>query len=291
MHPPDPSRRATFKKIANDPALTEAADAFAGKTVPRKGNIRHSVCRWCYEAIPLDDLCQAAVAMGVESIDLAGPNEWATLKRYGLTCALVQHRVGKMASIEYGFNDPTLHQQLIDFYADLIPQVAAAGYQNVVCFSGNRWGMSDEQGLAHCAVALKSLMPLAEQHGVVLVMELLNSKVDHPDYMCDHTAWGVELCRAVDSAHLKLLYDIYHMQIMEGDVIRTIQQYHPHFAHYHTGGVPGRHEIDRTQELYYPAIMEAIVATGYRGFVAQEFIPRRADALVSLRQGIDICDV
>ncbi|SDK29421.1 hydroxypyruvate isomerase [Catalinimonas alkaloidigena] len=293
MLPTDPSQRAAIKRLANDPDLAQAAQAFAGHTAAtsRKGNIRHSVCRWCYESIALETLCEAAVAMGIRSIDLAGPDEWETLRHYGLTCAMTQHRVGKMGSIEYGFNDPTLHKALLAFYTDLIPRVAAAGYTNVICFSGNRWGMDDATGLQHCAEALKQLMPLAQQHGVVVVMELLNSKVDHPDYMCDRTAWGVALCQAVGSEHFKLLYDIYHMQIMEGDVIRTIQEHHPYFAHYHTGGVPGRHEIDRTQELYYPAIMEAIVATGYQGFVAQEFIPKREEALASLRQGVEICDV
>jgi hydroxypyruvate isomerase len=177
--------------------------------------------------------------------------------------------------------------------------VARAGHQNIICFSGNRDGMSDEQGLENCAKGLKRIMPVCEKHGVIAVMELLNSKIDHADYMCDHTAWGVELCKRVGSDHFKLLYDIYHMQIMEGDVIRTIrgdkdkkiEPAHPYIGHYHTGGVPGRHEIDESQELHYPAIMRAIAETGFKGFVAQEFIPARADVLASLRQGVQICDV
>jgi hydroxypyruvate isomerase len=151
--------------------------------------------------------------------------------------------------------------------------------------------MDDQQGLENCAVGLKRIMALAEKSKVTICMELLNSKVNHKDYMCDHTAWGVELCKRVGSERFKLLYDIYHMQIMEGDVIATIQANQQYIAHYHTGGVPGRAEIDETQELYYPAIMRAIVATGFKGHVAQEFIPKHADALASLRQGVDICDV
>jgi len=161
----------------------------------------------------------------------------------------------------------------------------------LICFSGNRDGLDDQKGLENCAIGLKRLMPLVEKHKVNLVMELLNSKVNHKDYQCDHTAWGVELCKRVGSERMKLLYDIYHMQIMEGDVIANIRQYNPYFAHYHTGGVPGRNEIDESQELYYPAIVKAIVATGFKGFIAQEFIPKRADVLASLKQGVSICDV
>jgi hydroxypyruvate isomerase len=175
-------------------------------------------------------------------------------------------------------------------YEAIFPKMKEAGLTNVICFSGNRKGMSDEEGLKNCAVGLKRLMPSAEKHGIVVVMELLNSKVNHKDYMCDHSAWGVNLCKAVGSENFKLLYDIYHMQIMEGDIIRTIQESNKYFAHYHTGGNPGRNEIDETQELYYPAIMQAIVDTGFKGYVAQEFIPKR-DPLTSLKESIVICDV
>jgi len=171
------------------------------------------------------------------------------------------------------------------------PKVAAAGFKSIICFSGNREGMSEEEGIKNCAKGLKQIVPIANKHGVKIVMELLNSKVNHEDYMCDNSIWGVKLCDAVGADEFKLLYDIYHMQIMEGDVIATIRKNQDYYSHYHTGGVPGRHEIDKTQELYYPAIMEAIVETGYTGYVAQEFIPAGPDPLTSLKQGVHICDV
>lgn len=254
----------------------------------RKGNVNHSVCRWCYDKIPLEDLCRAAREMGLESVELQGPSEWPTIQKYGLTCAMAS---GAGMGIEKGWNRLEHHEKLIESYASVIPKAKNAGLNNIICFSGNRQGLDDEQGIKNCAIGLKKLMPVAEKHGINIVMELLNSKVNHKDYQCDHTVWGVELCKRVGSERFKLLYDIYHMQIMEGDVIATIREYHPYIAHYHTGGVPGRHEIDETQELNYPAIMEAILATGFKGHVAQEFIPKRPDALASLRQGVDICDV
>jgi len=254
---------------------------------PLKGNINHSVCKWCYSKIPLEEFCKSAKEMGITSIDLTGPEEWPTLKKYGLTCAMAQ---GAGKGISDGFNDPRLHDELVASYEAIFPKLKEAGLTNVICFSGNRRGMSDEEGLKNCAVGLKRLMPSAEKYGVTVVMELLNSKVDHKDYMCDHSKWGVDLCKAVGSERFKLLYDIYHMQIMEGDIIRNIRDYHPYFAHYHTGGNPGRNEIDETQEIYYPAVMKAILATGFKGFVAQEFIPKR-DPLKSLREGVMICDV
>ncbi len=198
---------------------------------------------------------------------------------------------GAGLGIERGFNDPALHDELVKSFEEVIPQVAEAGYKQIICFSGNRRGLDDEQGIKNCAAGLKRLMPIAEKHNVIVCMELLNSKVNHKDYQCDHTAWGAALCEAVGSEQFKLLYDIYHMQIMEGDIIATIKKFHPYISHYHTGGVPGRNEIDETQELYYPAIMEAILETGYTGFVAQEFIPAREDKLASLKQGVNICDV
>ena len=169
--------------------------------------------------------------------------------------------------------------------------MAEAGYPNIICFSGNRRGLPDEQGIENCAIGIKRFIATAEKHKVNVTMELLNSKVNHKDYMCDHTAWGVELCKRVGSERFKLLYDIYHMQIMEGDLIATIKQNKQYIAHYHTGGVPGRHEIDETQEINYPSVMKAIVQTGYKGHVAQEFIPARPDVIGSLKQGVEICDV
>jgi hydroxypyruvate isomerase len=290
------SRRTAIKKMAAATAIAMVGQGLANRLsaaetvldTELKGQVNHSVCRWCYNSIPLEDLCKAAKGIGLTSIELVGPEEWPMLKKYDLTSALPW---GAGMGIEKGFNDPQYHEALIKSYAEVIPKAAAAGYNQIICFSGNRKGMDDEQGMKNCAEALKKLMPIAEKNKVTMVMELLNSKVNHKDYMCDHTPWGAALCDQVGSDRFKLLYDIYHMQIMEGDVIATIRQYNKYISHYHTGGVPGRNEIDDSQELNYPAIMKAIVATGYKGFVAQEFIPKRPDKLASLKQGVEICDV
>ena len=256
--------------------------------VPLKGNIKHSVCRWCFGDMPLDQLCVAVKEMGLVGIDLVGPKDWNTLKQYQLISTMCN---GAEISLTKGWNNPQYHAQLIKSYSEHIELVAAAGFTNLICFSGNREGMADEVGLQNCADGLKKIMSLAEKKGVVIHMELLNSKIDHKDYMCDKTPWGAELCKRIGSPNFKLLYDIYHMQIDEGDVIRTIQTYHPYIGHYHTAGVPGRHEIDESQELYYPAIMRAILATGFKNYVAQEFIPAKQDKLESLRKAIQICDI
>lgn len=293
---PEPERRKTLKKIAGTAALTVLGASLSErvfaleKALPGdlKGKVNHSVCRWCYNDIPLEELCQAAREIGIASIELVGPEEWPVLKKYGLTSALPW---GAGMGIDKGFNNPAYHSELIKSYQEVIPLVAEAGYKQIICFSGNRNGLSDQQGIENCAVGLKQLMPTAEKFKVTLVMELLNSKVDHKDYQCDHTEWGVALCDAVGSEYFKLLYDIYHMQIMEGDVIATIRKYHPYISHYHTGGVPGRNEINETQELYYPAIVKGILETGFKGFIAQEFIPKNEDKIASLREGIHICDV
>jgi len=289
------SRRTALKNLAGSAAvlastmvLPEPLRAAEQKEIKLKGMIKHSVCKWCYNDIPLEDLCKAAKGMGLSSIELLGPDDWPTLKKYDLTCAMAW---GAEKSLTEGFNEPKYHDELVSRYEAMIPKVANAGLNNLICFSGNRNGMSDEQGMENCAKGLKRLMKTAEKHKVTLSMELLNSKVNHKDYMCDHTNWGVELAKMVGSDQFKLLYDIYHMQIMEGDVIRTIQENHPYISHYHTGGVPGRNEIDNTQELYYPAIMRAIVDTGYKGYVAQEFIPKSKSPLVSLKESVIICDV
>lgn len=253
-----------------------------------KGNINHSVCRWCYGEIPFEQLCKAAKDIGIKSIELTGPEEWPILKKYGLTSALPW---GAGMGIDKGFNNPTYHEELIKSYSEIIPKVADAGLDKIICFSGNRNGISDAQGLENCAIGIKKLLPLCEKHNITLIMELLNSKVDHKDYQCDHTAWGVELCKKIDSPYFKLLYDIYHMQIMEGDIIRTIKENIKYIGHFHTGGNPGRNEIDDSQELYYPAIMKAIVETGYKGYVAQEFIPKSKNPLESLKKCVQICDV
>ena len=253
-----------------------------------KGNIHHSVSRWCYGKISLDDLCVAAKGMGLESVELLGPSEWETVKKHGLTCAMCNGP----DSIGYGFNRLEHHDKLVEGFEKMIPQVAENGFPNIICFSGNRGaGITDEQGLENCVTGIKRVMKVAEQNKVTVVMELLNSKVDHKNYMNDHTPWGVEVVKRVSSERFKLLYDIYHMQIMDGDVCDTIRENHQYFDHYHTGGVPGRNEIDETQELHYPRVMEAIIATGHKGYVAQEFIPKQSDAIASLRQAVRICDV
>lgn len=256
-----------------------------------KNNINHSACKWCYDSIPFEEFCAAAKKAGLKAIDLVGPKDWPTLKKYGLDSSMCN---GAEINLVDGFNDKKFHDQLIKNYTEMIPLVAKAGYKNLICFSGNRRGIDDETGWKNCAEGLKKLIPLAEEHNVILVMELLNSKIDHQDYQCDKTAWGVELVKRVGSENFKLLYDIYHMQIDEGDVIRTIKNNHQYFAHYHTGGVPGRNEIDESQELYYPAIMKAIIATGFKGYVAQEFIPssnQKEKQLAALEKAVKICDV
>lgn len=253
-----------------------------------KGNINHSVCSWCYPDLSLEELCRLAKDIGLVGIDLIGPEGWPILKKHGLISTMCN---GAELSLTEGFNHKKYHAQLIKNYTKQIELVAKAGYTNLICFSGNRNGMDDETGLQNCVEGLQKLLPLAEEKGVVLQMELFNSKVDHPDYMCDNTQWGIELCKRLNSPNFKLLYDIYHMQIEEGDIIRTIKENHQYFGHYHTAGVPGRHEIEENQELFYPAIMKAIVATGYKGYVAQEFIPTRKDPTLSLRKAVALCDV
>ncbi|KGK30722.1 hydroxypyruvate isomerase family protein [Cellulophaga sp. E6(2014)] len=252
-----------------------------------KNNINHSVCHWCFGKIPLEDFLITLNELGVKAVDLMGPKEWPLLKKYNIHSTMCN---GAEISLTEGWNDPQYHEVLIKNYSEMIPKVAEAGYTNLICFSGNRRGMDDKIGLQNCIDGLSKIMPLAEKHGVVIQMELFN-QVNHPDYMCDTSAWGIELCKGLGSESFKLLYDIYHMQIQEGDIIRSIQNNHQYFGHYHTAGVPGRHEIDESQELYYPAIMRAILATGYTGYVAQEFIPEREDKIDSLKQGFLICDV
>ncbi|WP_250632728.1 hydroxypyruvate isomerase family protein [Rhodoflexus caldus] len=293
------THRRNALKLMVAGAVALSADALANRMEKTEavlgsrlsGQIRHSVSRWCYSDLSLDELCIAAKRFGIESVELLNIEELPLLKKHELTCGMVS-AIRDGFGIPKGWNDPRNHEGLMKLYADLlIPETAKAGMTNLICFSGNRNGMSDEQGLKNCAAGLKKLIPLAEKYKVTLVMELLNSKIDHKDYMCDHTAWGVELCQMVGSENFKLLYDIYHMQIMEGDVIRTIRENHQYIAHYHTAGVPGRNEIDDTQELNYPAIMRAIVETGYKGLVGQEFIPKNQDKLVSLEKAIKICTV
>lgn len=256
-----------------------------------KGNINHSVCRWTYDFLKLDELCRVVKKIGFSAIDLIGPKEWNVLKQNGIYSSMCN---GAEISLTEGWNRKEYHATLIKNYTDHINYVADAGYKNLICFSGNRKGMDDETGMKNCAEGLKQIMGLAEKKGVVIQMELFNSKVDHKDYMCDKSAWGIALCKMTGSENFKLLYDIYHMQINEGDVIHTIKDNHQYFGHYHTAGVPGRNEIDETQELFYPAIMKAIVATGYKGYVAQEFIPTGKDKeakIKALKKAVKTCDV
>jgi hydroxypyruvate isomerase len=257
-----------------------------------KGNINHSVCQWTYNFLPLEELCQVVRKIGFNAIDLIAPKDWPTLQKYGIYSSMCY--INGKVSLTEGFNDKKFHDQLVKEYLDVIPMMVKAGYKNVICFSGNRNGMDDETGLKNCTDGLKQIMGLAEKNNVMVQMELLNSKVNHKDYMCDKTPWGVELVKRVGSPNFKLLYDIYHMQIDEGDVIRTIKDNQQYIGHYHTGGVPGRHIIDETQELYYPAIMKAILETGFKDYVAQEFVPDQKDneaKIAALKKAVKICDV
>ena len=287
------NRKEALKGIAVGAAsLTLSPNLMAGRspqpTNKLKGNINHSVCKWCYNSIPLEDMCIAAKKIGLQSIEIIGPSDWPTVLKHDLTCAM-----GTVASVPLtqGFNDPSLHEQLKKDYLENLPIAADAGLKRIICFSGNRNGMDDDTGLENCARGLEPIVKEAEKRNIIIAMELLNSKVNHPDYQCDLTPWGVKLVDKVGSDNFKLLYDIYHMQIMEGDIIATIRDYNEYITHYHTGGVPGRNEIDETQELYYPAIMKAILDTGYDGYVGQEFVPTWEDPLAALKQGVEICDV
>jgi hydroxypyruvate isomerase len=254
---------------------------------PLKGNIHHSVSQWCYGEIPLEQFARACRDMGIESIELLGENDWRVVQKAGLKCA-----VGYATDwgIPKGFNRMYNHEKLISDFTAMIPKAAAAGVPALICFSGNREGQDDNEGLINCARGIRQLMPVAEKYGITIVIELLNS-YQHEDYQCDRTSWGAALCEMVGSERFKLLYDIYHMQIMEGNVIETITKYSQYLGHIHTGGVPGRHELDETQELYYPAIMNALVKTGYKAYVGHEFVPAKSDKLESLRKSVLICDV
>jgi len=283
------SRRQAVGALAGLAATLPLASAPAvsfTRHPPPVSRLKQSVSRWCYGRIPLDDLCVAAKEIGLVAIDLLDEKDWPTPKQHGLACAMANG----FGSIPRGFNRPDNHDKLVADAERMIPLAAAAGVPNIVCFSGNRAGMSDGEGIANCVTGLKRLAPIAERSGVTLCLELLNSKVDHKDYHADHTAWGVEVVRGVGSPRVKLLYDIYHMQIMEGDVVATIRAASPHIAHFHTGGVPGRNEIDETQELNYRRVAQAIADTGFGGYLAHEFVPKR-DPLTSLRQAFGICDV
>ena len=295
------SRRTALKSIAGGtaavgavlttPSLGRAAE---GKV---KGNIRHSVCKWCYGSTGLEKLAAKAASLGMESVELLNPPEFATIQKHDLICAMVSFPVGtlkdgktRVGGIGRAFNRLEHHDTLVEIYEQRIKETAKAGFKKLICFSGNRAGMDDETGLKNCAIGLKRILPIAERHNVTIAMELLNSRVNHKDYMCDRTAWGVELCKAIDSERFGLLYDIYHMQIMEGNVIQTIRNNHQYIAHYHTAGVPGRHELDRNQELNWRTVAQAIADTGFTGYLAHEFIPTR-DPRTSLQEAVTLCNV
>jgi len=285
------TRRDMLAGVAGAAVATAAGMAVPGSAsagverVVKNGRINQSVCRWCYGKLSLDELCAAAVKMGLKSVELLNPEELLTVKKYGLVCAMLFSH-----SLQDGLSHKENHDECLAKIRTSIDAAAEYGFPNVICFSGNRRGLADEVGIENTVAALKQIIGYAEKKNINICIEILNSKVNHKDYMFDHMSWGVELCKKVGSERMKILYDIYHAQIMEGDIIRTIRDYHEYIGHYHTGGNPGRHEIDETQELYYPAIMEAIIETGYKGYVGQEFVPTR-EPLVSLAQGVRICDV
>ena len=292
------SRRKIIKQLAAGTLALSAAGPLASlaardenKSKTLKGNINHSVCWWTYNYISLEELCHAVKRIGFSAIDLVGPKDWPTLKKNGIFSSMCN---GAEIGLTKGWNDKQYHPTLIKNYTDHIELVEKAGYKNLICFSGNRNGMDDETGWKNCTEGLKQVLGLAEKKGIIIHMELLNSRVDHQDQMCDRTPWGVELVKRIGSPNFKLLYDIYHMQIDEGDVIRTIKNNHQYIGHYHTAGVPGRHEIDESQELYYPAIMQAIVDTGFKNYVAQEFISTGKDNVAkeeALKDAVRRCDV
>ncbi|MEZ4972259.1 MAG: TIM barrel protein [Cyclobacteriaceae bacterium] len=286
------SRKQALKQMAVGATATLGIPSmsFADeiKDYKLKGNVNHSVCRWCYNSMPLEDLVVASKAMGITSIDLLKADEWKVAIKHGLTCAM---GYASDLPLTKGINDTSLHAKLLKDFETAIPLAVDAGIKNLITFSGNANGLDSEKGLDNCARGLEPILKIAAKNNITVCMELLNSKVDHPDYQCDTTPWGVQLCEKTGSDSFKLLYDIYHMQIMEGDVIATIKKYNKYIAHYHTAGVPGRHEIDETQELNYPAIMHAIVKTGFKGFVAQEFIPTKENKIASLQEAIVLCDV
>jgi hydroxypyruvate isomerase len=260
----------------------------AGGRIVKKGRLKQTVCRWCYQRIPMPDFCKAVVEMGLTAIDLLQPNEWESLGQYGLICSMGYAGAG---SIPNGLNNPANHDSIVKGLEQNIPLAEKFKVPNVITFFGNvQSGMTRAQAIENCVTGLNRVKKVAEDHGVTICVELLNSKVDHKGYQGDHTDFGVEVIKAVASPRVKLLYDIYHMQIMEGDVIRTIRDNKDHIAHFHTGGVPGRHELDGTQELNWSAVCAAIADTGYQGYVAHEFVPTR-DPLTSLREAVSLCDV
>jgi len=284
------NRRQAIQGLSAAALVGAAAPTAEGETpAVRRGRLRQSVARWCYSSMPIEELCAAVAGLGMPAIDLLEIDEWPVAKDHGLVISVGMPNAG---TIEEGINDPRNHEAIIDGFRTNIPKAAAADVPSVITFFGNHvGGMRREDAVQNSVACMRECARIAEDHGVTIVIEMLNSKVDHIGYIGDTTAWGVEIVEAVGSERVKLLYDIYHMQIMEGDVIRTIRDNHQFFAHYHTGGVPGRAEIDETQELFYPAIVRAILATGFDGYFAHEFVPRNDDPIGSLEAAVKLCDV
>jgi hydroxypyruvate isomerase len=277
--------RRTFVSMAPMAAVAASTGLAESAAVPA-GRLKQSLCRWCYAKVPLDELCQAAVKLGLQAMDLLEPKDWPVAQRYGLKLTVVPGPT----TIPDGLNRKENHDGIEKRFREVVDRAVAAKASSTIVFSGNRKGMSDEEGLDNTVIGLNRIKKYAEDAGLLTVLELLNSKVDHKDYMCDHTKWGAEVIKRVNSPQIKLLYDIYHMQIMEGDVIRTVRDNHEYIGHYHTGGIPGRKEIDDTQELNYHAVAKAIADTGYQGYFAHEFLPTR-DWFESLKQAVQICTV
>ncbi len=272
--------------IASGMTNTQAAEGAKEMSVDAKqGRLNQSVCKWCYGKIELEEMAKFCAGLGMVGIDLLDPPDFPTLKKHGLVCTMVQSH-----PLPDGLCDPKFHDMTLEKINTAIEATAVEGWRNVICFSGNARGIDRQAGMKNCVDALKKVVPVAEKHGVILNMELLNSKVNHPDYMCDNSEWGVELVKQVGSDNFKLLYDIYHMQIMEGDIIRTIEKNHKYYGHYHTAGNPGRHELDDQQELLYPPIARAIADTGFQGYFAHEFIPK-GDPLAGLTDAVRQCTV
>ncbi len=288
-------RRDAFKATAiTTGGLLLNLNANATNHQKMKGTFKHSVSRWCYNSVPLEELCRVVADYGMHSIELTGPEEWEVMKKYGLTCAIGWDKYPDGVSLDNFFTNPDNHAALLEYYRALIPKAVKAGVKNLIAIAGQRQGRTDYTNLINCKNGLKPVMKMAEDQGITISMEYLNSKVDHPDHQFDNMEWGVALCEMVDSSNFKILYDIYHAQIMEGDVVATIRKYSDYISHYHTAGVPGRHEIDETQELNYRFIMKAIKDTGYTGFIGQEFVPTgktEGEKLAALKAAVAICDV
>jgi hydroxypyruvate isomerase len=295
------------RTLLKNTALTAGGALLTGNAFPQSASgsqaaasstssntFKHSVSRWCYNDIPFPELCKAVKEMGMDSIELTGPDEWEILREHGLTSAMGWDTYPEGVGLDNFYTNPANHAGLETYFQALIPKAVKAGVTNLICLSGQRQGCTDYENLINCKRGIRRIIGLAEDNGITISMELLNSRVDHPDHQFDRMEWGVTLCEMIDSDNFKILYDIYHAQIMEGDIVATIRKYADYISHYHTAGVPGRHEINATQELNYRFIMEEIKKTGYTGFIGQEFIPSgetQEEKLAALREAVQICEV